>query len=161
MTRNLLKVMKNLSTVLILCSFLFCSCVKSDFEKKITEKNSIWYIFQFDSISNSYKNKNYGYIFKSNGKCDYIYYNYHENKVYSYLGAMSSDIMIHNEWTFDKNRNSVNVMCYDYMVVKLIQDTLYLKYTNGSYDIFVNLQLKNPNTLPKMGTIPEMVIKIK
>jgi len=52
-------------------------------------------------------------------------------------------------------------MCYDYMVVKLIQDTLYLKYTNGSYDIFVNLQLKNPNTLPKMGTIPEMVIKIK
>lgn len=154
-------IMKNLIIVLILSSLLFFSCEKSNLEKKITQKNSIWYIFDYDSISNSYKNKNYGYIFKSNGKCDYVYYNYSENKIYSYLRAMSYDIMIYNNWKYDDKRKRINIMCYDYEVVRLIKDTIFLKYTNGSYKIFVNLSLKNPNTLPRMGSIPEMLIKNK
>lgn len=142
--------MRNLTKVLILSSFLFYSCGKSILEKKITQKNSIWYIFDYDYITNSYKNNNYGYIFKSNGKCDYVYYNYSENKIYSYLGAMSYDIKVHNNWIYDDKKNRINIMCYDYEVVRLNKDTLYLKYTNGSYKIFINLGLKNPKTLPIM-----------
>jgi hypothetical protein len=149
--------MKKRTIFFLLVSFLFFSCHKSELEKKVEKKLSVWYIFTYDSTTNNFRNLNYAYIFKSNGKCDYVYYDFSENKLSSYLGAMSYDIKVYNIWEYNEKTKKISIMCSDYYITKFEKDTIYLKYPeSGKYDVLVNLGLKNPKTLQSLNLSKEL-----
>jgi len=140
--------MKKRTIFFLLVSFLFFSCHKSELEKKLEKEHSVWYIFPYDSTTNNFRNLNYAYIFKSNGKCDYVLFDFSENKLSSYLESMSYDIKVYNIWKYNENTKKISIMCSDFYVVKSEKDTIYLKHIkSGKYDILVNLKQKNPKTL--------------
>jgi len=148
--------MKKYAFIFLICNLLFISCQKSELEKKLIQEHSVWYIFQYDSITKDYRNLNYAYIFKSNGKCDYVLYDFSENRLSSYLEAMSQDIVVHNNWKYNEKTREISIMYFDYTVEKYTKDTLYLRFKKSDkYDILVNLGLKNPRTLKAVNWKPE------
>ena len=131
---------------LILINLFLTSCYKNEFESKITENNSFWYIYEYDSINSSYKNINYGYKFLPNGEYRYMHFDFSANKLSEYKDILN-DVKMTNEWTFDEESNLFIFNNWKYKVVYNSKDTIIIECINNSKkEVLINLGKKNPES---------------
>lgn len=138
---------KGLIVFLILINLSLISCYKNEFEKKITDSNSFWYIYEYDSTNNSFKNINYGYKFQNNGRYKYMNYDYSYNKLSEFKDVMN-DVRSSNKWSYNRNNNLFILNYWNQKVIYNSKDTIVLEHIDTSKKyILINLGDKNPEVL--------------
>lgn len=136
-----------LFTILINLSLI--SCDKNEFENKITDSNSFWYIFEYDSINNSFKNINYGYRFLNNGQYKFMHYDYSSNKLSEFKDVIN-DIKKTNKWSYNKDNNLFIFNNWEHKIIYNSKDTIVLEHVDVPKKyILINLGYKNPDILKK------------
>ena len=138
--------------IAVLLIIFSCKINKSEFEKKITDSNSFWYRYEYDSINNSFKNSNYGYKFQNNGRYKYMNYDHSHNELSEFKDVMD-DVKRSNKWSYNKNNNLFIFNDWEHKVVYNSKDTIVLEHINiPKKYILINLGDKNPEVLKNYKT---------
>jgi|SRR5690606_7420341 len=137
---------KGRTVLLILINFYF-SCTSNEIRNKITETDSFWYIYEYDSINKIYENINYGYKFKSNGNLTYMNFDFSTHQLNKYVNIMN-DVKQLQKWKYHSKNNILEIKNRNYKILSFSKDTLILEYiTNSKKTALINLRKENPEIL--------------
>lgn len=125
----------------------FTNCTQNELKNKITEDDSFWYIYKYDSINNWHKNINYCYKFNSNNNFDYMNFDFSSNQLNKYENIMN-DVKPFNKWKFNLKDNTLKISNWNYKILYFSNDTIVLKsIKNSKITILINLRKENPEIL--------------